>query len=210
MTLRSGTDQSSAAGKFTWNGDHTQFTYQPTLPLARDTSYVLTLPVSIQTASGEPMSVEKSLEYHTVAPLALISTTPKAKDQLVYNGGYGNITFKFNTLLAPQKFSPLFTFTPPVVDLNITRGDDDSLSVYGVFNPETTYHVTISSNLKDRWGGKLVAPVELDFSTSPAKPSLSFPMLEFDNTLFLRPEDISTNVQATNLNNLLVQSQPVN
>ena len=207
VTLRSKLDQALISGSFTWDDNSTLATYKPSTLLGRDTSYLLTVPAAVQAGNGESLAEDKTYEYHTISALSLQSTTPRENEKLVYSSGYNVLQLKFNTPLAHQSFLPLITIDPPVKDASAYTSDDNTINLNGLFTPDTLYHLTVSQDLKDHWGGKLGGPVTFNFTTTPARPSLNIPMLQYNSTVFLRPEDINMSVQATNLNTLLVQSQ---
>lgn len=209
VVLLSKTDDSSMDGTYIWNEDNTKVTYKPATLLARDSVYTLTLSSSIQAANGDGLPGTKTVEYRTVAPLTLLSSTPPTNELIKYAGANNIINLKFNTNLSQQAFTSLLKFDPPAGDLSTYMPEDDTLVISAIFKPDTAYHLTISPNLLDRWGGKLPGAIELDYKTSSAGPSLKVPMLQFTDTLFVRPQDVLMTAQATNINSLVMRSQPV-
>jgi len=206
-SLRSDSSPSPIEGTITWNDNSTQMSFKPASLLTRDSSYAFVLSTAVQSASGENLAVDQSFKYHTAAALGLVESAPVQNGKITYDSNYSNITLKFNNGLGRQDLTSLVRLDPPVGDLNVYSVENNTLMVSGLFKPETNYHLAISDALVDRWGGKLAAPLALDFSTTAASASLNISMLEYSETLFLRPEDAALSAQAFNLNSLLVQSQ---
>jgi hypothetical protein len=207
VSLRSKLDQTPINGTFAWNDNSTLVTFKPSILLARDTPYDFVIPSLIQASNGEAMQADKTYEYHTVSALTLTDMTPKENEKLTYSSGYNVITLKFNAPLARQPFLSLLSFDPSIDDATVYTSGENSISVSALFRPDTTYHLTISPDLKDHWGGNLAAPLGLNFTTTLARSSIDISMLQYNSTVFLRPEDVNMAAQVVNINSLLVQSQ---
>jgi alpha-2-macroglobulin len=198
-------DGQTAAGKFTWNKDNSQVDFQPEQLLERDTQLTVKILAAAQSQSGTPLNSDVVASFQTVPALALISTKPAANEPLqVFESSYGLMTFNFNAPLAEQKFLDLVSFSPDVVNPNFSLDDGGtSLTFSGYLQPDTTYTVTLSGDLKDRWGQPLGKPELIRFTTTPAVPSFNIPMVQAgSNVLFVTSADASLAGRATNLTNL--------
>jgi uncharacterized protein YfaS (alpha-2-macroglobulin family) len=193
---------------FQWNQDNTQVTYTPESPLARSTAYTLSLTADVKTSGGTGLGNGLNQSLTTLGALALKTASPSSGQSMELNSGYGSITLQFNAPLARQTFKDLVSIEPAVSDLSVYAiRDQGEMYVSGFFNPSSSYQVTISPALSDRYGGKLADPVVLSLTTAPAQPELTIPgLMSGWPSVFLLPDDAQINVSATNLYNLQVTS----
>ena len=68
----------------------------------------------------------------------------------------------FTAPLDQQDYPSLVSVSPAVNGLRVNSTFDRyGLTIEGSFQPSTTYTITISAALRDRYGGTLAAPVTL-------------------------------------------------
>ncbi len=184
-------------GSFSWNDDQTVVTFTPASLLQRGKRYAIALPAGTLARGGAPLNTAYAASFTTVPEFALLTTDPLPQ-------GYTNIdrgvTLTFTSPLTEKDLLPYFTLTPTVENLRLWTAEDGEINLDGDFTPLTSYRLTISPDLPDRWGQPLGTAYTLEFETEALEPALIFP--SYAQSLFIRPQDDSFPVQAANLSSV--------
>ncbi len=195
-------------GDFTWDEEETIFTFAPRDLLARDMAYTYTLREGALGKGGTPTAFAVSGSFVTVPELRAYLISEAVME--LYSG-FGSPTIGFTSPLEKQAVKDLIQISPAVSGLDIYLASD-GYSVYlnGVFDYSTQYTITLSDQIRDRYGARLTGGAVLTFETGPAEPSLVVPVDMYGGGSIYIPA--STNRLAARLTNLSVldlQSGPL-
>lgn len=194
-------------GKFTWNSLQTALTFKPKDLLQRGVAYTLSLPGSVRSLGGAALGKDYAAVLTTVPQFTVTQTQPAAGMPFNTFSGYGTLTLTLSSPLASaQDYTQLITIKPSPVDLVVVR-DAQNLQLYisGFFQPSTSYTLTLSADLQDRWGAKLGTPFSFTFSTQPATPSLVIPVqMQSAGALFVPSSETSIPAMSTNINRVTI------
>ncbi len=114
---------------------------------------------------------------------------------------YESLQLSISSYLPTDDIEKYISFNPSVSDFNHWTDDSQmTLSIYGVFDPETNYTLTISPELTDLWGSRLGRPYTLHFRTAALEPSVQFPYNP--DTTFLTTQDTGVLAQVTNVSSI--------
>ena len=187
-------------GDFTWDEAETVFTFKPRNLLARDMTYTYTLREGALGRGGTPTAFAVSGSFLTLPELGAYLSSPAVME--LYSG-YGSPQIGFTSPLENQPIADLIQISPAVSGLDIYLATD-GYSVYlnGVFNYSTRYTITLSDQIRDRYGARLTGGAQLSFETGPAEPSLVVPIDIYGGGSIYIPA--STNRLAARLTNLSV------
>lgn len=190
-----GPDGANVPGKVSWNDDHTVMTFEPSGLLERDTVYSVALDAGVQAAGGSLIESANSVAFTTYPSLAVNGSN---LGEGGIKGAYDMITLFLSAPLPEGDYQKYIQMEPSVSNLSSWFSSyDQTLNLYGEFDPETDYSLTVSSDLSDRWGDRLGQVFTLTFRTAPLPPNLFVSWYSF--VFFLTPQDNSFTVQATNL-----------
>lgn len=147
------------------------FFFQATETLKAGTSYTWQVDKGIKSAEGPLLSESsQSASFTTYMPLTLSSRHPQEGQE---TSPFSEFYLHFNNALDPEKFEQSFvTIAPPVENFK-TRVIGNSLHLGGIKNGNTTYTVTVSPKLTDRFKQTLGQPLVLKMKTGRAPKALS-------------------------------------
>ncbi|RPJ37316.1 MAG: hypothetical protein EHM21_18185, partial [Chloroflexi bacterium] len=193
------------AGKFTWDDADTEMTFQPDALLQRGAGYTLALFGTARSLGGAELGRDFAASLSTVPQFALYQTRPAAGETLKATEGYGSVTLSFSSpVAAGQDFNQLISLNPPLVGHSVYRDYTGyELFVSGYFQPSTSYTLSVSPAVSDRWGAKLDEPFSITFTSQPAQPSLVIPVLQTGlRVLFLPQNEMNLPARTVNINRL--------
>lgn len=188
-------------GALEWEQDDTVVHFTPGERLKRDTGYQLILPGETLSAGGTRLSSSTVGNYRTVPALDVIGTDPD-EGELLKSDSYRSFMIKMSApLAADQNLTELVQISPAVENSHISLGyERTQIFINGYFQPDQTYRITLSADLKDVWGASAARERRLTFRTAPATPGLFIPMVQAgQNVLFLTPEATTLTAQAVNV-----------
>lgn len=164
---------------YTWDEAGREVKVKPTVLLARATAYTLFLSRQARSLGGASFAEDTRYTLVSVPDLAVASTNPAPGVEIYALYGFGSYVINFTAPLARQEMDGLVTVSPPISGLPASISYDSyALTISGSFQPATTYTVTLSGELTDRWGDKLGQPVVLTVRTSTPPPSLTVPAMQ--------------------------------
>lgn len=185
-------------GEFSWRDKFTTLIFTPTAWLERDTQYIVILEPDAAAAGGTPIGSYNQIGWQTVPLLQINSTYPEEGGSKTY---YDPIQINLSSILMEDKLEDYITVIPEVTNLSPWFSSYDRiLNIYGSFESDTDYTLTISGELTDLWGSKLGQDFMLNIRTEPPEPNLSIPYVGDAN--FLTTEDSGVLATATNLVNV--------
>jgi len=196
-------------GKFEWEKNNRHLKFTPIRNLSRDTNYTIRLGQEMRSAGGLPVLEGLQTERQTYPEFA-VNTAVDPQFESFY-GGYGRFTLEFTAPLDPLTMDKFINLSPEVVNLSFYTGaDEESLSIYGYFQPETIYTLTLGKGLKDIWGGELKGTFSTTFFTPPAQPLLHVSSgYTSYNLIFLPESALDLSIQATNIQSFSLEIAPV-
>lgn len=185
-------------GSLSWNENATEAVFKPSGRLFRASVYVLRLSSASRSLNGQALQSGIQRNYVTYPEFGVAYTEP-------FNGGvkgYNDRMTIYLTAPVRQYFGDelldLVKVSPPVSNLWISPSDT-TLGLYGNFDADTLYTVTVSGDLQDQWGARLGNSFATTLRSSPPEPGLTLP---FVSTLMVLPDDPRMAVQVTNLSQL--------
>lgn len=196
-------------GVFAWEENNTVLTFSPNQVLSRDTGYKLILRGQALSAGGTRLGESVVKDYRTVSILDVASTAPTEDELLKGYFSYNTLQLRMTAPLDPyQNLKDLVQISPSISGLNINLSEDlRRIYLSGYFEPNQNYTVTVSADLKDRWGKPAAEERQLPFRTAPAPSGFHIPLLQAgEDTLFLTPDETSFTAQATNVGEVDFQS----
>ncbi len=192
------------AGEIAWNDDKTEMTFEPVKPLERNSAYTLSITKEVTAASGTPIALEQQFEYFTYGDFTVNGSEPAEGQAKAENG---NVRIFFS---APPKdvddLEDYISLSPEISNQGLYL-DGTTLNVSGFYLPESEYTLTLSPELRDKWGQPLGQPFELNFRTPAATPSLNVPY--WGNVYFVRPDEPVLRANATNIQRADVAVAPI-
>ncbi|PJF43729.1 MAG: hypothetical protein CUN55_07595 [Phototrophicales bacterium] len=150
-------------GTFVWNDDKTTMTFQPTENLQIDSTYVINIADTAQSASGEAtLDRGYSHSFRTIPYPGIQSTSPSNGQQDVYPGRGAAIYFK--SPMNTETFADKVIITPETEWSPIVYSDN---SLYLDFRslPETTYTITFLAGAEDIYGNAIETDYTFSYTT---------------------------------------------
>jgi len=193
------------AGSFSWSEDLTEMTYTPDQLYQRGVRYTFLIPSGIRSRGGTPISDTLERSFFATMDLFVLETDP-------VDGGlketYSPLEIKFNAPIASE--DPLeFISVSPQVDLRLESfGSEamDSLWLYGNFQAEENYTITVRSGLTDIWGGVLEFDQSFSFTGAPLSASFVPASYQGRGVLFVNPDSPTISAQSVNVDEVFVQT----
>ena len=195
---------SPVAGEVTWNDDHTEMTFEPTDLLERNATYTLTVTKQAAAAGGTPLALEQQYQYYTYGDFS-VQGSDLAQGGM--KAGTGSVQVFFTA--PPEQDVELkgyISLSPELANKGVYL-NGATLNISGFYIPESDYTLTISPELTDKWGQTLGQPVEIQFRTAAAEPSLNIPY--WGTVYFVRPDVPALQANATNIQRADVSVAPL-
>ncbi len=199
------TANNAVEGSFSWNANHTIFTFTPSSRLARSTNYTLLLGAGAQARGGSSIGIENRFIVQTFPDFKVLYTDPY--DTGSTSSLYSGLQIYFSAPIQTSGYQSLVSIDPPATNF-YAYGSDTSIFVSGSFQADTNYTVTVDKSLKDIWGQKLGEKFITHFNTPPATPGMDLLYLGSE-TYFVRASQPDYYVQATNLDSIDVSLAPL-
>ncbi|MCB2209451.1 Ig-like domain-containing protein [bacterium] len=199
----------AARGTFEWAEDLKSFEFIPDPVLQRQTTYTTQIGPGAQSYGGLTLGTAYEAERTTYP---VFSTAPFTSPSLeIFYANYGQYRLYFTTPVDEDTYADQISITPEIGAMNMHLSDGGTtLTIYGYFEPEANYTLTLESGLQDRWGGSLGQPVTYAFTAPPAIASLSIISGETSHNLAFIPAEVSElSLRATNINTLTLEIAPL-
>lgn len=199
-----GPDGAPMAGALEWNEAGDTLTFTPNAPLARSTSYRLTLSAQAQGRGGAPLDVPLDAQVVTVEALRV--TGADLTDGLLDPNS--SLGIYFSAPLQTGELERWVTLDPAVPNLNVYWDETQMLMhIFGSFAASSAYTLHLSPDLPDRWGGTLGEEYVYSFNTGAYQPDLN--LVSPSSTVFLTGSDASLRAQAVNLSEVPTKLGPL-
>lgn len=204
FSLQSETGE-TVEGSFEWNEALTEMVFTPAALLQRGENYLLALAGTAQSQGGAVIGTDYAAALATVPQFGVRETRPAAGEALETYSGFASISLNFSSpVQSGQDLARLITLSPPVDEPSFYLDPEGyQLMVSGYFQSSTSYTLSVSPELQDRWQAKLDSPFSLTFIGPPARPGLTIPILQTGSpALFVPSMETGVTAQATNLSSL--------
>lgn len=202
LSLQDGSGR-KAALTFSWEANNTMLTVTPVQLLARDTEYTLALRGEALSAGGTPLGESLAQEYTTV-PRLEVEALPTY--DIRPKGNHYSFFLHMTAPLDPyQDLGDLVQISPAgiVVESSISQYyETRAINIGGFFEPNQAYTITLSEDLKDRWGQPIAGEKQLTFRTAPLPASLNIPMRRYENTVTFMPGETLFFVEVNNVSSI--------
>jgi len=167
--LRRKDTQARATGRFTWSDGDRTVRFQPGPTLAYDTDYELSLSSKALSAAGDAALRVYSTRFHTVPQIALLRTNPADKDENVPVEDRLDISFQGIVDEESLGGASITILPTPTEVYSYFNSYDGGWTVSWPRQPETTYTVTLSSQIADVFGNT-ISPATIHFKTAIRNP----------------------------------------
>jgi uncharacterized protein YfaS (alpha-2-macroglobulin family) len=166
-------DLTAIRGDFQWNKASDELTFTPAARLAYASTYTLRLGTEAYAPGGEKLLNGIQMDFTTV-PLPRVISTSLGGSGL--KPVYGGLEIAFNAPMDEASIIKAIEVTPPLENLwSYWRQDNNTLVVYGDYQPATTYHLKISKSATDPYGTAPSQAYNLNFTTTDLPSQISFP-----------------------------------
>lgn len=158
------------SGNFSWNDAITQLTFTPSSLLERGIVYTLTIDKGAASFGG--IKIEQIYtQSFTTYPEFEATINPNADFQAYY-AGYGVFSILTTSPVDSINIHKHIHVFPEISNLYVYPASSGTgLTISGYFEPNVTYSVEISKDLKDLWGTTLTEDFSFSIKTPSANPS---------------------------------------
>jgi len=201
----------SIPGQFEWNENTTHATFTPDELLKRRTMYTLSLSAAASGYSGTAIGEDVGSSFMTIPSLEISGTSPPPGETIKVYFGFASLTLNFNAPIGVGNIEDFISIRPAVDSLKM-RLSSDRKAVYlsGYFQQNTTYVVTVSRAIKDKWGDTPAKALTVVMKTAEAEPSISIPLfMSGIQEVFFTPDDAAMPIQASNISGVNVTSSDI-
>lgn len=196
--------QVSPAVNGTWaRTDDRSFTLQPE-ELQTATTYTLTIPSGLRTASGGVLDTDTRAQFRTIEPIALATTSPMAAAKGVHVGQ--TVRVAFNQPVHHEGVATHLKFSPAVQGTWAWAEGELVFTPAKAFAFGTTYTLTVSKALAPVQGLPAPSNLTLRFTTELAVTRLAVPFHRQDHKLSC---EIATLVMALRYRGVDIGEQPL-
>ncbi len=159
-------------GSFTWSADSSVATFDPANNLSLSTRFELIVPAGLDGANGGETATEQRILFETVGLPRVAWTAPAsgATDTQRYS-----VNIEFSNPMDEESFDgrlAISSFKDDDLFYGLTQ-DELRLSVGVSFEASTSYTVTLSAGITDRYGQPL-PPFSFSFTTGQREPSVTY------------------------------------
>jgi uncharacterized protein YvpB len=188
----------------TWTSTDSQtFTLQPERLLTA-TTYTLTVPNGLRTASGGVLDTDIRAQFRTIEPVALATTTPTAGANGV--SVRSTVRLTFNQAVQHAGAASLVKFTPATQGSWVWKGEEFVFTPKQDFAFGTTYTLTVASAFTPIQGLPAPGDLTLRFTTEQAVTRLAVPFHRQTHKLSC---EVATLVMALRYRGVDIEEQPL-
>jgi len=146
--------------------------FTPSEPLDFDTMYQGQVAAGAKGATGKAGTLDlHSWLFGTIAYPRIIDTTPADGEQ--YADPWGSLEIKFSSPMDPESLGDNFTISPPVSATEVYTywwDSDTQLEISFPIQPSSDYEVTISGDMRGRYGHELGEDTTIRWRTRAYDP----------------------------------------
>jgi uncharacterized protein YfaS (alpha-2-macroglobulin family) len=188
----------------TWENNDTKVVFSPVDLLPRNTTVSFNLAAEAAAPGGTALGQTLYSEYYTIPAFAVDFTSPAGAGPVDYYDGYIYVNMKFTSPLADVSLVEFVTIQPDALHLTAYRSYDGwDIGISGFVQPDSTYTVSLSQDLKDIYGQKLGVNYTWTFRVSAAQPGFNIPVIQNGGySVYLEPNEPVVTAQATNVGSI--------
>jgi hypothetical protein len=162
----------TVTGSFTWSADSTVANFRPANALSLGTRFELVVPTGLSGANGGQTATEQRVQFDTVGVPRVVSTSPANGSTDSQRFG---VSIEFSSPMDEDSFDGRVAVSSIAADKVFTNmgRDDLRLSINTVLEPSTSYTVTLSAGITDRYGQPLPA-YSFSFTTGQLEPYIVY------------------------------------
>lgn len=165
----------AVAGRIDWSAGDTVATFHPSIRLAPQTTYLVTVAQGLRGARGGVTAATRTTSFTTIAPPSIALTTPADRQT---NAGRFGVMIQFATPMDPASLEGklgIRGFSAADLDGRVFASEQ-YLSINVAFKASTSYVVTFAPGATDRYGQPMRG-YEFAFTTGalPSMVSLALP-----------------------------------
>ena len=162
-------------GRIEWSVGDTVATYRPSIRLAAQTVYLVTVDRGLRGARGGATAAPRTTSFSTIAPPSIARTSPADRDA---NAGRFGVTIQFATPMDPASLegkASIDGFSAADLEGRVFTSEQ-LVSINVAFKPSTRYVVRFAPGATDRYGQPMRG-YEFAFTTGalPSSVSLALP-----------------------------------
>ncbi len=193
-------DGRQITGEMEWDEEMRNFAFTPNQVFSRSTSYAGILPGEVLSAGGTPLQLDYTFDFQTTGEFQYLGTPG---GQIYTTSIYEGVTIYFNNTVDFDTIADNIKIIPEVTNLSPSTGESGNvLTLYGDFEPLTSYRLFIRESLADEWGSILGNVRVVNFTTEPLPPNLT--ITQGNNILFLTGAENTIPARGTNLHQVSI------
>ncbi len=148
-----------------WEKDNTILTVKPKVMLALNTNYDLM--IAGQAIDGGAIQPALDWNFTTIPAPAVVETNPPSGATGFTEGSF---TLKFVSSMDPETIPDHVIFQPELTTKNYWYNDWDRSEIFYTLEPSTTYTVTLTPGMLDKYGNAINTQQVIRFTTGPRYP----------------------------------------
>lgn len=188
-------------GRFEWSDNLKQMTFTPDALYRRGGHYTYTIPAGVLSLGGTALPVPVNGNFYAAMDPFVLGTTPVSdgsKDQ------YQPVTIQFNVPIGSE--NPLdYIQVVPEVSLR-AEVLEDTLQLYGDFEAEQAYTITVGRGLTDIWGGQTSFDYVFSFIEAPLSASFLPGIFQGMGAVVVNAGEPLLSAQVVNVDRVVVQT----
>ncbi len=193
-------------GSISWSDDLTEMTFTPAALYQRGMRYTFSIPSGVLSRGGTPITDPLERSFYAAMELFVLRTNP-------VDGGikdtYSPLEIKFNAPIGSDDALEFISVTPQI-DLRLEDygpyQERDTLSIYGNFEAEESYTVTVDGGITDVWGDDLEFDYSFSFVGAPLSASFNPAVYHGRGALYVDPDDPLLSAQVVNIDQVFLQT----
>lgn len=190
------------SGLIEWAEDKTVMTFTPDSLLIRGERYDVTIPEDAKSKGGSVLQDNiGSYSFFAASELFVVSTDPESGGLKNY---YQSVIINFNAPVVNTDLEDFINVTP---DVSINAYADGSmLNIFGNFEAEEEYTITMRQGISDIWGDSLDQDYSLTFRGAPLSIDFSVSTYTGGGVMFVSPAAPSITARVVNVNRVGVDT----
>jgi uncharacterized protein YfaS (alpha-2-macroglobulin family) len=188
-------------GTFSWSEDFKQMTFTPNDLYQRGTRYTFSIPAGVLSRGGATLPDALTRNFYATMELFVLSTEPSSGGE---KNQYSPVGIIFNAPIDTE--NPLdYISVEPEVRLRYEQNENE-LWLYGYFEAEQDYAITISGDLTDIWGDNLEFDFSFIFSGAPLLATFNPSVYQGRGAVFANPDQPLLSAQVVNVESVFVRN----
>lgn len=162
-------------GQFTWSSDGKQLTFQPNTRLPIHTSFQLIIDAELATGlGGATLRQGRDYAFQSMPRPYVESTWPSDGEQDI-SPGSRQTNINFGTPMNTETFTDKIIISPEPTEVTPVVYGNQSLNLEFVFEPNTTYTVTLLAGTEDIYGNAIQSDFTYSFTVGEVRQQVYLP-----------------------------------